>query len=144
LPQGGPNRILEETHGWPELAKTVAALDAPVLGDAHQTIAQILFYEPEVETAQWPGISRPSEFVRRPAWNPFTVEDLRASGGFWLLIGQPRPPRLEGFHATGGAAICNCVNQPLQRIEFARDANFVEPCADGNVHTWYLVRYAPD
>jgi hypothetical protein len=84
----GRDRIREETHGWRELAAFAAQLDGPVLADGHQVAAQIMFHEPDVIVAQWPGITRPSELLRRAEWNAGTG---RLHGAV-----DDRDPRLPG------------------------------------------------
>jgi 4-amino-4-deoxy-L-arabinose transferase-like glycosyltransferase len=60
----GQNRILRETHGFAELAATAAALDAPVYADRYQDTAMLRFYAPGIQATQWPGLTRPSEYLR--------------------------------------------------------------------------------
>src|SRR5262249_24355235 len=92
------DRVVREMEGYRELATSLdARLQGPVFGDHHQLIAELNFHEPRLGVQQWPGVSRPSEYVRRAEWSRDTVESLAAAGGLWLCAERPLPPRLPGF-----------------------------------------------
>src|SRR5262249_55219102 len=92
------DRVVREMQGYRELAAVLdARLQGPVFGDHHQLVAELNFHAPRLGVQQWPGVSRPSEYVRREEWSPDTVESLSAAGGLWLCAERPMPPRLPGF-----------------------------------------------
>jgi hypothetical protein len=127
------NRILRETHGFRELAAIAAGLDAPVYADRYQLAAAVRFYQPGLQTSQWPGITRPSEYLRgviAPQVGPETQ-----SGPFWLLSRLPRAPAIRGFAAGTHRTLYDCPRQPL--------AQDIEPPCSKPLHRWYLYRYAP-
>jgi hypothetical protein len=57
-------RFLRETHGLRDLAEPSARLDGPIDGDRYQDVAMPRFYQPAISATQWPGLSRPSEYLR--------------------------------------------------------------------------------
>ncbi len=91
----GQNRILRETHGFRELAGIVAGLGEPVYADRYQDTAMLRFYAPGIAASQWPGLTRPSEYLRgRIAPR---VEREAITGPFWLLTRGPAAPELPGL-----------------------------------------------
>ncbi|MCX8018694.1 MAG: hypothetical protein N2690_12480, partial [Rhodocyclaceae bacterium] len=59
------NRPWREIAGFAELADYAARLDGPVYADRYQPAARLRFYRPELtESSQWPGLERPSEYLR--------------------------------------------------------------------------------
>ena len=127
------NRILRETHGFRELSTVAAGLDAPVYADRYQLAAALRFYQPGLQTSQWPGITRPSEYMRgtiAPRVGPETQ-----TGPFWLLSRLPSPPAIRGFATTKQRTLYDCPNRLL-----AETAG--PPCAKP-LHRWQLYRYEP-
>ncbi|EGV28239.1 hypothetical protein ThidrDRAFT_3942 [Thiorhodococcus drewsii AZ1] len=125
------NRILRETHGFAELAQRAAELDAPVYVDRYQTTAMLRFYRPDLGADQWPGLTRPSEFVRRRMDEP-----LARSGPFWLVTRFGAPPAIEGFGVERDRTFYDCAGEPLREAE-------TKPCRRP-LHTWHLYRYRPN
>lgn len=136
---GGRNRILREMHGWPQLAQYVRGLDGPILAGEKPTTSMIRFYNPGLVVAQYPGLARPSEYVRRAEWCCFTRDDLLAYGSFWLVSNHRLAPRIEGF-----------VPEEVSELRYGLEQGFVVvdapvPQDHGTaVHTWYVVRYRMD
>lgn len=126
------NRILRETHGFAELAEIAAGLDAPVHADRYQLTAMLRFHRPDLAaTSQWPGLTRPSEYLRgriAPRIDPATVESP-----FWLLTRSGAPPELPGFRVTTERHLFDCPGRPL--IEGNES-----PCRRP-LHRWSLYRY---
>jgi 4-amino-4-deoxy-L-arabinose transferase-like glycosyltransferase len=135
------DRILHETHGWRELADSLAQLEGPLFTVREQTTSMVRFYQPKLTVVQWPGYTQPSEFVRRRAWQPYTLESLRRAGPFWLVIGGPRPPHLPGFEAVDMIELRDCLHEGLVVTELSKTEPYASPCPDTTVHTWYAVRY---
>jgi hypothetical protein len=126
------NRILRETHGFAELAEIAADLDAPVHADRYQLTAMLRFYRPDLTaTSQWPGLTRPSEYLRgriAPRIDPQTV-----TAPFWLLTRSGAPPELSGFSVTVARRLFDCPGQPLSE-------GSESPCRRP-LHRWSLYRY---
>lgn len=131
------NRVLRETHGFRELAERTAELDAPVYADRYQTVAMLRFYRPGLNATQWPGLTRPSEYLRgviAPRVNPTEV-----AGPFWLVTRRWGAPPIDGFVADSAAEghrrLFDCAGRPLAEAR--------EPPCRRPLHVWNLHRYLP-
>jgi hypothetical protein len=136
LPLGdSQNRVLRETHGFRELAEIVGSLEEPVYADRYQTTAMLRFYAPSLDTTtQWPGLTRPSEYLRgriAPRLDPESVDSP-----FWLVSGFGAPPAIAGFRSDSHRRFFDCAGQPLSEAAQA-------PCPRP-LHTWNLYRYLPE
>src|SRR5690606_32740854 len=80
------DRILRDTAGFAEVADYSRTLSDTMLFDTYQSGVMLSFYQPELKVAQWPGITRMSEFVRRDELNKVQWETLIGKGHFWILI----------------------------------------------------------
>ena len=125
------NRILRETHGFRDLSAIAAKLDAPVYADRYQLAAVLRFYQPSLGISQWPGITRPSEYLRgtiAPQAGPETQ-----TGPFWLLSRLPQPPAIPGFAVTAQRTLYDCLGIPLTET--------AEPPCSEPLHRWRIFRY---
>lgn len=127
------NRILRETHGFAELAQTVGELAPPIYADRYQTTAMLRFYRPDLGTSQWPGLTRPSEYLRGQIAPRITPETV--THPFWLVSRSGAPPAITGFSAETQRTLFDCVGAPLQDTLTA-------PCRRP-LHVWHLYRYVP-
>ena len=132
--------MLAETHGYAALARHVETLDAPVFADSYQITAMVRFYAPALDIQQWPGITRDSEYVRRPTWATARLSNLRIYGSFWLITTDDIPPHFLGFSATEMTQLRDCKDEGLQVIS-SLAAQEVERRCKKPIHEWYLVRY---
>lgn len=129
----GQNRILRETHGFRDLAGIAAGLDGPVYLDRYQDTAMLRFYAPGIDATQWPGLARPSEYLRgriAPRADPET-----AQGPFWLITRGRPAPSLPGLEIDGRRTLVDC---PGNRLVEGDEA----PCAKP-LHVWALYRLRP-
>jgi len=127
------NRVLRETHGFRELAEVVAGLDGPIYVDRYQDTAMLRFYQPGIETTQWPGLTRPSEYLLgqiAPKAEPKKIE-----GPFWLLARGRQAPEISGFRIVAHRVLIDCPGAPLAQTK-------ERPCARP-LHRWSLYRYQP-
>lgn len=127
----GQNRILRETHGFRELAKVASSLDGPVYADRYQDTAMLRFYAPGIEAAQWPGLTRPSEYLRgriAPQADPRSPGDP-----FWLLTRGRPGPEIPGFRADTRRELVDCPGDPIAETD-------TPPCPRP-LHRWTLTRY---
>lgn len=134
------DRLLAETHGYPELAAHAASLSGPVFAENYQLVAMTRFYAPGLATYQWPGLTRDSEYLRNPAWTGISTADLDRSGSFWLIVSSPEVPVLAGFTPTSMAQLRDCKGESLQVISQQAAAIAVDRCKKP-IHEWYLIRY---
>lgn len=131
------NRILRETHGFSELAAEAARLPGPVFADRYQTVAMLRFYAPGIRASQWPGITRPSEYLRGVIAEPVTLDEVATAGGFRLITTKTEAPQLPGFRAEPPRVFHDCPRQGL--IE----APAGEPPCLKPLHRWSVFRYRP-
>ncbi|WP_246237562.1 glycosyltransferase family 39 protein [Caldichromatium japonicum] len=130
------SRLLRETAGFAQLADYAARLDAPVYADRYQLAAMLRFYRPDlVETTQWPGLERPSEYLRGRIAPRLAPE--RSTGPSWLLTHSIHPPLLPGLQLQEWRVLLLCPGRGLVEVE-AEPA----PCRRPIQH-WSLYRYAP-
>ncbi len=125
------NRILRETHGFRDLARLIAGLDAPVYADRYQLTAMLRFYQAGLGISQWPGLTRPSEYLLgqiAPRVDPATQ-----TGPFWLVTRRPVPPTLLGFTSADSRTLYDCPGAPLAETA-------APPCAKP-LHEWHLCRF---
>jgi 4-amino-4-deoxy-L-arabinose transferase-like glycosyltransferase len=142
LPLGdAADRILRETHGYPELAARAAALDGLVFADGYQTAAMLRFYQPTLAATQWPGVTRPSEYLRGVIAPPVTLEQVRRAGGFWLVGRRSDPPQIPGFTAQAARVLIDCKGADLAEVAAGSPQEAQPPCPRP-LHRWQLVRYA--
>jgi hypothetical protein len=142
LPLGrSADRILHETHGYRELAERAAALDAPVFADGYQTAAMLRFYQPGLAATQWPGVSRPSEYLRGVIAAPIGPDQIRTAGSFWLVGRQSSLPSITGFTPQTPRVLIDCKGMPLTEVALGSRLETEPPCPHP-LHRWQLVRYA--
>ena len=140
---GARNRVVREMQGFQELAARLGALHGPIFADRYQLVAELNFHAPQLDVRQWPGIRRPSEYLRRAEWTPDTVASLAAAGGLWLVTGNPMPPRLPGFHPAETFVAYYCLPQGLITADAFSTATFQAPCPGRSVYRWLVIRYRP-
>lgn len=140
LPLGDKlDRVLRETHGFRELAGRAATLDGPVFADTYQTAAMLRFYQPGLAVTQWPGVTRPSEYLRGVIATPVPLSQVRAAGGFWLVGRGSYPPQIPGFAPEALRRLIDCKGASLTEVA-ADAAQHDDPCPRP-LHRWQLVRY---
>ena len=125
------NRVLRETHGFEDLAEVAAGLDGPVYADRYQTTAMLRFYRPDLKTTQWPGLTRPSEYLSgriAPRIDPSQVK-----APFWLVSRFSFPPKIEGLEVDAQRTLFDCPGQPLHETR-------TSPCKHP-LHIWHLDHY---
>lgn len=105
-----PDRISEETTGFPALADFVASswkrADTPLFVDKYQWAAMVKFHRPDAAVQQIRGITRDSEFTRAGKWQPVDLVAFQKMSSLSLLTSDDRPPRFEGFAPTGAKMLC--------------------------------------
>lgn len=141
LPLGDEqNRILRETHGFAELGSRVAELPGPVFADRYQYTAMLNFYQQTHRVAQWPGITRPSEYSRGVIAPLPRLTELQKTG-FWLVSSKPRPPGIPGFSVAEAQPLFDCPGTAL--IPYPKkDPNALPPCP-APLHVWQIIHYRP-
>ncbi|WP_238787503.1 ArnT family glycosyltransferase [Thiospirillum jenense] len=132
-------RGLRETHGFAELADSVAqqAQSIAVFADRYQLAAMLNFYQPQLQVNQWPGITRPSEYLRGfiVPLLPLTVLKQR---GFWLVTSKITPATIPGFIPVQQQVFIDCAGQVVQRLDVT---NSGETACQHPLHWWQLIQY---
>jgi 4-amino-4-deoxy-L-arabinose transferase-like glycosyltransferase len=132
-------RIMRETHGYDALTAHVATLPGPYFADRYPFAAMLNFHRPGLEVAQWPGITRPSEYERGQIAPIPSLGELEQSG-FWLVSRKFTPPTIPGFVAVETQMLFDCAGEPLRIVQ--GDAGFEHsPCGDQWQHVWRIYRY---
>jgi 4-amino-4-deoxy-L-arabinose transferase-like glycosyltransferase len=132
-------RILRETHGFDLLARKARELSVPVFADRYQTIAMIRFYEPSLAVTQWPGVTRPSEYLRGRIAPPVSLAQIETAGGFWLVSNQAPSSPIPGFRLRSRSQLFDCLESGLREVPVEAQP----PCAEP-LHRWVLLSYAID
>jgi hypothetical protein len=134
LPLGdSQNRVLRETHGFRELAEIVGALAEPVYADRYQTTAMLRFYTRDSAITQWPGLTRPSEYLRGHIAPRIDPASLRTP--FWIISRYSAPPAIAGFRADTRRTLFDCAGKRL--------AETIEAPCSRPLHIWHLDRFEP-
>ena len=134
-------RIMRETHGYAALADHAASLPGPVFADRYPFAAMLNFYRPELAVAQWPGVSRPSEYGRGQIVPIPALAALRRSG-FWLVAYKFSPPTIPGFTAIATQSTFDCKAQPLQVV--AGGVGWDTAVCDKPYHGWRIYQYVAE
>lgn len=141
LPFGeGTDRILRETHGYPELALRVQELNGPVFAGSYQIAAMLRFYLPDRPVTQWPGITRPSEYLRGVIAPTPPLASLTDAGGFWLVQRRSNPAEIPGFAPREVRVLIDCKGAGLVETTPGSPQEANPPCRRP-LHIWQLVRY---
>jgi hypothetical protein len=131
-------RLLRETGGYRALAAWVDALPGPVFADRYQTAAMLNFHQPGLAAGQWPGLTRPSEYLVGHI-SPIPATDALAAEGFTLVTRYYRAPELPGFEPTEATTVFDC--GPEQSAGVAGEPGLGEaPCAAPE-RLWRVYRY---
>jgi len=112
---GEDDRLLNEAAGYPELAGHLQTSPQPLFADTFQNMAVLKFLAPSLDIAQWPGITRPSEFTRSADYYaPDTP--LKVKRGFRLITDDSIPPRIPGYFSAELVELRHCPGQPLDVV----------------------------
>lgn len=134
------DRIMAETHGYNELADVAQNLSGPVFSDSYQIASMLRFYAPGLQVRQWPGITRDSEYLRRPELADLNFEKLLETGSFWLITTEQIPPRIKDFKPIEMAELRDCKDTGIQVIKAGAAHDFQNRCKT-LIHDWYLLNY---
>jgi len=141
LPQAAERRIMRETQGYAALADHAANLPGPVFADRYPFAAMLNFYRPDLKVAQWPGITRPSEYGRGRITPIPSLAAVRGSG-FWLLAYKFSPPVIPGFEAVATISLFICPRQPLKVVDGG--AGWDAAGCEQPYHGWRIYQYVAD
>ena len=135
------DRILKETYGYEKLSQFEKLQTKALYADTYQLVSMLNYYNPQLDVAQWPGYTRPSEFVQSETfWNKFSLESLKNQKGFHVISHEKIPRVIDGFKAIDFSRIRDCKEGQLEVTNYSQD---VEATHCTKVHTWYLAEYVP-
>ncbi len=141
LTKAHKDRLLKETHGYDQLAAQLMKLPpVPIFADTYQNVAELAFYQPTLRIEQWPGIARTSEIARRRAMNPWQAKDVRAAGGFFLVMDNFVPPYIPGASIQSLTEILDCADGTLRETNARPGESYIRPCKE-RIHRWSLAFY---
>lgn len=158
------DRVLRESHGYEQLAQLLQGLEVPLLADTYQNVSMLNHYNPSLRVAQWPGITRYSELVRRKEFGFYQHDDFGADDGFYLLTDHRKPIKIEGYHPRWTVEIRDCLTPVAPQTKTASggvlayrqkpgplppnlelNRSFApggyQPLCTSFSHSWYLTRH---
>jgi len=131
-------RIIRETQGYEALAAHAKTLPAPVFADRYQITGMLNFYQPGLGAGQWPGITRPSEYLLGRITPIPAVASLRESG-FTLITRRYQAPAIPGFVVAEAQTVIHCVGKPISVLA-GTPGQDAPPCADP-ARQWRIYHY---
>jgi hypothetical protein len=96
------------------------------------------FYQPGLGAGQWPGITRPSEYLLGRITPIPTVASLRESG-FTLITRRYQVPAIPGFIIADAQTVVHCAGKRVSVLTDAREPDAV-PCPD-RTRQWRIFHY---
>jgi len=97
------------------------------------------FYTPHRQITQWPGIARPSEYLRGTITPTVTRERIEQAGGFRYLSRRVSPMEIPGFSLGSQDSLYYCMKDGLIKVP----TNAPRPCPKP-LHRWQLSAYTID
>ena len=139
FPMARNNRLLLESKGFESLGQWVSQTysQQALAVDSYQLKSAIRYHAPTVQVAQWPGITRGSEYTRKDQ-DDFAVESRLLSQDTVTIISlKPNPKVIEGFQpiAFAGMRVCPDGSSGIFSI-----ANLHLPCEKG-LREWWITTY---
>lgn len=141
--KNAPNkdRILRETYGYDKLSLYLKNIEEPIFTDTYQNTSMLSFYLKNKNISQWPGITRYSEFLRRPQFNNYRKQDVIDKKSFFILSDNRKPPTLDNFYTEHTFEIKDCLGQETLEMNISFAIGGYNPTCKNNVHKWYLTKY---
>ena len=139
--KSGLDRVLQETYGYEQLANVHELQRSKSLfSDTYQLTSMLRYYNPRLNVAQWPGITRTSEYLHNEnVWNTHKVSSLYENG-FDLVTTEKVPRSINGFAPIDMMQIKDCKERYLKIISINSPPEILK-CS--HVHVWYLIKYQP-
>jgi hypothetical protein len=139
FPNARRNRALLESKGYESLGRYIATRfgETPIAVDSYQLKSAIKYYAPMTPVAQWPGITRGSEYTRGAGDDRIVEAALLLMPEVAIISLQPSPRVIAGFQASRieGLRVC-----PDGRLGAFSLANPTLPCEKG-LREWWITTY---
>lgn len=139
LPNARENRLVIETAGYDQLVALVQKIlpEKKLAVDSYQLKSAFAIRDPQIQTVQWPGITRPSEYTRGSPDDLEREMDFLTSNSISLLSFDDLPLELPGFTPRKLQGIRSC---PDGTMGIYGVDHPVLPCERG-LRDWWLTTY---
>jgi hypothetical protein len=131
--------MLLESKGYKALGEWVRDTysSKPIAVDSYQLKSAIRYYAPDTPVAQWPGITRGSEYTRGFRDDAMVENALMAQTDLTIIAMDSYPQVIEGFEAVSfeGMRVC-----PDGRIGVFGVRQTALPCEKG-LREWWITSY---
>jgi hypothetical protein len=139
FPGARNNRLLLESKGYRALGTWLSenpSKDA-IAVDSYQLKSALRYYAPTHPVAQWPGITRGSEYTRGEHDDIEIEKVLLAQPEITLISMDPTPRELAGFSATDYRGVRICPDGVLGEFSVQKP---ILPCVKG-LREWWITTY---
>jgi hypothetical protein len=139
FPNARRNRALLESKGYASLGQYIEKHfdETPIAVDSYQLKSAIRYYAPETPVAQWPGITRGSEYTRGITDDRAVEEKLLNKSEVAIISLQPSPRVIAGFKAIRFDGLRVCPDGSLGAFSI-REPKL--PCERG-LREWWITTY---
>jgi 4-amino-4-deoxy-L-arabinose transferase-like glycosyltransferase len=139
LPDLKNNRLVVESKGYDDLVNLLSSkVSSEIIAvDNYQLKSAFAIRKPSIQTVQWPGITRPSEYTRADFDEQLLERKILEQSGFQLLTYVDLPPTIDNYEVTDLKGIRAC---PDGQIAFYSIDYPILPCNRG-IRDWWLVQY---
>lgn len=139
------SRIKKETFGYKQVARYIEKIPNAVFADSYQNVSMLSFYQNNKLIMQWPGITRMSEFIRRPEFAYLDLQDLEKSNGFYIVSDNKSVSYIPGFKAKKIEILEVCAdNSHLTTIKAYPYERRSQVQCNGLSSLWILTYYLPE
>ena len=139
IPGARNNRMLIESKGYRSLGEWVRERypNQAIGVDSYQLKSAVRYYAPQTPVAQWPGITRGSEYTRGFSDDVAIEKVLLNQTSLTIIAMNSYPQEIQGFEATSfqGMRVC-----PEGHIGVFSLDNPVLPCEKG-LREWWITTY---
>lgn len=139
FPGARNNRLLLESKGYQTLGEWVKKdfQGSALAVDSYQLKSAIRYYAPEIPVAQWPGITRGSEYTRGDADDKVVEQQLLNQKTVSIISLKPAPKVILGFTAESFSGMRVCPDGNIGVFNINRP---VLPCEKG-LREWWVTTY---
>jgi hypothetical protein len=139
FPMARNNRILLESKGFQALGSWVAQTfpGQAIAVDSYQLKSAVRYQVPGAMVAQWPGITRGSEYTRNDPDDVVVEQSLMSQETVTIISLKPHPKVIKGFEAItfSGMRVCPDGTSGIFNI-----SNLQLPCEKG-LREWWITTY---
>ncbi len=139
LPGARNNRLLLESKGYRTLGDWVKKEYAgqALAVDSYQLKSTIRYHASSIQVAQWPGITRGSEYTRGDEDDQFVERKLLGQDVVTIISLKPAPKVITGFAAESFSGMRVCPNGSIGVFNITTP---ILPCEKG-LREWWITTY---